>query len=53
MVLVALVAWDMPMVLASALGALVVMDMAAFVSLSMENISPLDFTEKTIITSEL
>lgn len=46
-------ALDMAMVPATTLGAMVVMDMATFVPLSMEDINPLDFTEKAIITSEL
>lgn len=53
MALVALVAWDMAMVPAMALGAMVVMDMDTFVPLSIEDINPLDFTEKADITSEL
>lgn len=53
MALVTLVAWAMAVVPAMALGAMMVMDMTTFVSLSMEDISPLDFTEKADITSEL
>lgn len=53
MALVALVAWAMAMVPAMALGAMVVMYVTSFVPLSMEDISPLDFTEKADITSEL
>ncbi|EDM10672.1 rCG58726 [Rattus norvegicus] len=51
MALVALVAWDMAMVQALALGAIVAM--ATFVPLSMDCIGPLGFTEKIITTSEL